>query len=121
MSNQSSRSICQKIIKILQCSCLGIVIYRNHYLEGFVLIIWRDCINIIIIWGNCIRISTMFMSRHCDLQKPLFGGIVFDDYFHKIKRTPDRISDDDDFSNDKICKISFVSNDILYTGITCNT
>jgi hypothetical protein len=63
----------------------------------------------------------MFMSRHCDLQNTLFGGIVFDDDFHKIKRTSDRISDDDGFSNDKMYKISNVLNDILYTGITCNT
>ena len=60
------------------------------------------------------------MSRHCDLQKPLFGGIVFDDYFHKIKRTPDRISDDDDFNNGKIHKISNVLNYILYFGVTCD-
>ena len=31
----------------------------------------------------------MFTSKHCDLQKMLFGEIVFDDDFNKIKRTPD--------------------------------
>jgi hypothetical protein len=31
------------------------------------------------------KISTMIMSKHYDLQKSLFGEIVFDDDFHKIK------------------------------------
>jgi hypothetical protein len=32
-----------------------------------------------------------------------YTSIVVDDDFHKIKRTPDRISDDDDFSNTYVC------------------
>jgi hypothetical protein len=31
-------------------------------------------------------ISTMFMSKHQDLQKILFGEIVFDNDFRKIKK-----------------------------------
>jgi hypothetical protein len=31
------------------------------------------------------NISTMCMSKHYELQKSLFGEIVFDDDFHKIK------------------------------------
>jgi hypothetical protein len=31
------------------------------------------------------NISTQFMSKQYDLQKSLFGEIVFDDDFHKIK------------------------------------
>jgi hypothetical protein len=57
----------------------------------------------------------MFMSKHYYLQKSLFGEIVFDDDFHKIKKINDDINDDDDdFNNGKIYKISFFFNDILY-------
>ena len=34
---------------------------------------------------NDYKIITIFMSKHYDLQKSLFGEIVFDDDFHKIK------------------------------------
>ena len=55
------------------------------------------------------------MSKHYDLQKSLFGEIVFDDDFHKIKRIRDCTSDDnDDFNNVKIYKMYNVLNDILY-------
>jgi hypothetical protein len=43
------------------------------------------------------------MSKNYHLQKSLFGEIVFDDNFHKIKTTPGR--NDDDFNNAKIYKI----------------
>jgi hypothetical protein len=50
------------------------------------------------------KISTLFMSKHYHLQKSLFGEIVFDDDFHRIKTTPGR-NDDDDINNAKIYKI----------------
>ena len=52
----------------------------------------------------------MFMSKHYDLQKSLFGeNIFFDDDFDKIKKINDDINDDDDddFNNGKIYKTSF--------------
>ncbi len=50
------------------------------------------------------NISKMVMSKHYDLQKMLFGEIVFDEEYKyiKIKQTPGRISDDDDFNNGNI-------------------
>ena len=42
------------------------------------------------------KISTILMSQHYDLQKSLFGEIVFDDDFHKIKKLNDDINDYDD-------------------------
>jgi hypothetical protein len=62
----------------------------------------------------------MFVSKHYGLQKSLFGEIVFDDDFHKIKTTPGRMNDDDDFNNAKTCKIYNVLNDVLYIGVTCD-
>jgi hypothetical protein len=50
-------------------------------------------------------ISTMFMSKHQDLQKILFGEIVFDNDFRKIKTKQDDVKDDDDFNNGNIYKI----------------
>jgi hypothetical protein len=67
------------------------------------------------------KISTMLMSQHYHLQKSLFGEIVFDDGFHTIKTTHDRISDDDDFNDAKTDKIYDVLNHILYIGVTCDT
>jgi hypothetical protein len=67
------------------------------------------------------KISTMFMSKHQDLQKILFGEIVFDNDFHKIKKIHDDVKDDDDFNNGKIYKIYKDINDVLYIGTTCNT
>jgi hypothetical protein len=46
------------------------------------------------------------MSKLYSFQKILFGEMAFDDDFNKIKPTPDHISDDDDFNNGKIHKIS---------------
>jgi hypothetical protein len=47
----------------------------------------------------------MFMSKHYDLKKSLFGEIVFDNDLHKIKRIHDCTSDDnDDFNNANIYK-----------------
>jgi hypothetical protein len=60
----------------------------------------------------------MFMSKHYYLQKSVFGEIVFDDDFHKIKRIRDCTSDDnDDFNNVKIYKMYNVLNDILYIRV----
>ena len=61
------------------------------------------------------------MSKHQDLQKIIFGEIVFDNDFYKIKKIHDDIYDDDDFNNDKIYKIYNDINNVLYIGITCNT
>ena len=61
-----------------------------------------------IITKNCTSdyfISTMFMSKHQDAQKILFGEIVFDNDFRKIKKIQDDVKDDDDFDNGKIHKI----------------
>jgi hypothetical protein len=44
------------------------------------------------------------ISKHCNLQKSLFGEIVFVDDFQKIKTTPGRMNDDDDFNSANICK-----------------
>jgi hypothetical protein len=57
--------------------------------------------------------STMLMSKHYELQKSLFGGIVFDHDFHKSKTTTDHRNDDNDLSNAIIYKICNVLNDIL--------
>ena len=51
----------------------------------------------------------MFMSKHQDLQKILFGEIVFDNDFRKIKKTQDDAKDNDDFNNGKICTYGCVS------------
>jgi hypothetical protein len=67
------------------------------------------------------EISTLFMSKHQDLQKVLFGEIVFDNDFHKIKNMHDDVNDDDDFDNGKIYKIYKDINDVLHIGTTCNT
>ena len=45
------------------------------------------------------------MSKHQDLQKILFGEIVFDNDFRKIKTKQDDVKDDDDFNNGNIYKI----------------
>ena len=63
----------------------------------------------------------MFISKHQDLQKILFGEIVFDNDFHKIKKIHDDVKDDDDFNNGKIYKMYKDINNVLYIGTTCNT
>ena len=68
----------------------------------------NDDVKIIIMQSTVqviIFISTMFMSKHQDLQKILFGHIVFDNDFRKIKKIQDDVKDDDDFDNGKIHKI----------------
>ena len=60
------------------------------------------------------------MSKHYNFQKILFGENSFDDDFNKIKTTPDRISDDDNFDYGKKYRISNILNDILYRSVTCN-
>jgi len=62
--------------------------------------------------SNDMNINNMFMSKHYDFQKLLFGQIVFDDDFNNIKKTPERFSDDDDFNTGKMYKISNL--DILF-------
>jgi hypothetical protein len=38
----------------------------------------------------------------------------------KIKATPGRMNDDDDFNNAKMYKIYNVLNDFLFIGVTCD-
>ena len=51
--------------------------------------------------SNDMNNSKMLTSKDYDLQKILFSEIVFDDDFHEIQKTPDRISDDDSFNTGK--------------------
>jgi hypothetical protein len=55
------------------------------------------------------------------MPKKIFGEIVFDNDFHKIKKVYDDVKDDDDLNNGKIDKIYKEINDVLYIGITCTT
>ncbi len=59
------------------------------------------------------------MSKHQYLQKILFGEIVFDDDFGKIKKIQDAVKDNDDFNNGKIYKIYKDIDDVIYIGSTC--
>jgi hypothetical protein len=52
-------------------------------------------------------------------KKSVFGDIIFDEEYTRIKQTPDRISDDDDFDDGKIYKISNVLN-ISCVVVTCD-
>ena len=61
------------------------------------------------------------MSQHYDLQKKIFGELVFDNNFHKSKTLHGDVDDDDYLNNAKIYKIYKDINDILHSGITCNT
>jgi hypothetical protein len=65
------------------------------------------------------KISTLFMSKHQDLQKVLLGEIVFVNNFHKIKKIHDDVKDDD-FKNGKTYKIYKDINDVTYIGATYN-
>jgi hypothetical protein len=47
------------------------------------------------------------MSKHQDLQKILFGEIVFDNDFRKIKKIQDDVKDNDNFDDGNIYKIIF--------------
>ena len=85
----------------------------------------------------------MFSSKHHDLQKILFGEIVFDDDFRKIIKLQNDVQNDDfknakmmfkmmilkmlkendDFKNAKIYKIYEDLNntrDVIYIGSTCD-
>ena len=59
------------------------------------------------------------MSKHQYLQKILFGEIVFDDDFGKIKKIQDAVKDNYDFNNGKIYKIYKDIDDVIYIGSTC--
>jgi hypothetical protein len=48
------------------------------------------------------KIRTMFSSKHHDLQKILFGEIVFDDDFRKIVNIQNDVKENDDFKNTNI-------------------
>ena len=50
-------------------------------------------------------ISTMFSSKHQDLQKILFGEMIFYDDFRKILKRQNDVKENDDCKNAKICKI----------------
>ena len=66
------------------------------------------------------KIRTM-LSKHHDLQKILFGEIVFDDDFRKILELQNDVKENDDFKNVKIYKIYKDINDVIYIGSTCDT
>ena len=66
------------------------------------------------------KIRTM-LSKHHDLQKILFGEIVFDDDFRKILELQNDVKENDDFKNAKIYKIYKDINDVIYIGSTCDT
>ncbi len=59
------------------------------------------------------KISTLFRSKHQNLQKILFGELVFDNDFHKIKKIHDDVQEDDDYNNGKIHKIYKDIHDVL--------
>ena len=63
-------------------------------------------------------ISTMFMFKHQNLWKILFGEIVFDNDFRKIRKIQDNVKNNDDFNNGKIYKIYKDINEVLYIGST---
>ena len=47
-------------------------------------------------------VKCLCLILHYHVQESLFGEIVFDDDFHKIKTTPGHRNDDDDFNNDNM-------------------
>ena len=59
-----------------------------------------------------IVVKCLCLILHYHVQESLFGEIVFDDDFHKIKTTPGHRNDDDDFNNAKMYKIYNVLNRI---------
>jgi hypothetical protein len=63
----------------------------------------------------------MFSSKHHNLQKILFGEIVFDDDFCKILKLLNDVKENDDFKNAKIYKIYKDINDVINIGSTCDT
>jgi hypothetical protein len=70
-----------------------------------------------------LKIRTLLSKNH-DLQKILFGEIVFDDDFCKFLKLQYDATENDDFKNAKIFKIyEDLSNtrDVVYFGSTCDT
>jgi hypothetical protein len=70
-----------------------------------------------------LKVRTM-LSKHHDLQKQLFGEIVFDDDFCKILKLQNDVKENDDLKNAKIYKIyEDINNtrDVINTGSTCDT
>ena len=67
------------------------------------------------------KIRIMFSSKHHDLQKILFGEIVFDDDFRKFLKLQNDVKGNDDFKNAKIYKIYEDINDVICIGSTGNT
>ena len=69
------------------------------------------------------KIRTM-LSKYHDLQKVLFGEIVFDDDFCKVLKLQNDVKENDDFKNAKLFKIyEDLTNtrDVVYIGSTCDT
>ncbi len=54
-------------------------------------------------------------------KKKLFGEIVFDDDFHKIKTLHGHINDNYDFNNAKMFSLPVTYNIIFSLPVTCNT
>jgi hypothetical protein len=70
-----------------------------------------------------LKIRTLLSKNH-DLQKILFGEMVFDDDFCKFLKLQYDATENDDFKNAKIFKIyEDLSNtrDVVYFGSTCDT
>jgi len=61
------------------------------------------------------------LSKYHALQKVLFGEIVFDNDFHKIRKIQDDVKENDYFNDAKIYKIYKDINDVVYIGSTCKT
>ena len=60
------------------------------------------------------KIRTMLSSKYHDLQKTLFGEIVFDDDFCKILKLQNDVQKNDDFKNAKILSGSGLNIYTLY-------
>jgi hypothetical protein len=99
------------VARHLSCVCVFIV---------YVSIVARHLSIVARHLSNDKNVNIMFMSKPFDFQKLLFGEIVFDEEYNEIQKKPDRISDDDNFNNCKINKISNVLNVNLYIGVTCD-
>jgi hypothetical protein len=56
----------------------------------------------------------MVMSKHQDLQQILFGEIVFDNDFRKIKKIQDDVKNNDDFNYGQIYMIDKDINNVIY-------
>jgi hypothetical protein len=83
----------------------------------------NDDVNFImskLLLSDC-KIRTMFSSKHHDLQKILFGEIVFKDDFCKILKLQNDVKQNDYFKNAKIYKIYKDITDVIFIGSTCET